>query len=168
MKKIMIGVGIFLLIVGVFFGLWAIFDSRVRTSHNPPRKDYKAEDLVGLSFSCNHMSRTECYSFSIGLKDEGLLFSADYMTEDGEEIKFEDRPIDVNHLEDLIEIASYHDFQNMVEREPSPVFVSDATSYSLYLYWNDGEYERIGHPRSGIGDLKDFFFALVEEDERSE
>lgn len=140
-------------------------------------KNYDLNELRSLDFSCSHMSRTECFDFSIREQEGKISFSAWFHTEEGEEINLEDIPVDTQYMDEIKGIVGDYSLNN-VKIEPESkktkktkddsIIVHDATTYNFDLYWKDGTVSKMGYPGSAREEIETFLKNLAKTYEKKE
>ena len=126
-----------------------------------------AEDLLVVSTSCGHMSRTESYSFSAIRKDGEWMFSTRcYADREKFYVELEDCPMTDEEAGELLRIVAEEDLIHTVHSFRKPLLAHifpprDAAMDSTLLRFADGtEYD--GEVSIG-NDLTAFFYRLAEQ-----
>lgn len=133
-------------------------------------KKYDLDELESLYISCSHMSKVECFDFSIREQEGKIPFSAWFYTEEADEIDLEDILVDPQYMEEIKAIVGEYGLNNVkIESEikknkknkGDSIIIHDKTSYRFALYWKDGTASEMAYLGSGGEEIEVFLKNLA-------
>ncbi len=148
--------------VGIFAALMTLFGCSGKAP-NPDGTD-SVHQLCSVSYSCGHMVRTSCFTFSLYQKDGEILFDAWCFVETGpdevEEISIEAvkaLPEDFEKLSRIVEQYQLEHYLKHYRPFKPDLMILDKTTYALSAQWSDGV--RLSADSAGeAGDALEQFF----------
>jgi len=131
------------------------------------------DQVISMSISYVHMTRTSAYGYTLEEKDGQVLFSCHYFTDDGEEVVIEEAPVDAKYMDEMRALVEKYGFLNMKYKEPSLMEqqIRDAPMYTLELGWpqivNDRTYKdyvRLNYFPTGTEEVQKLFWEIAGTD----
>lgn len=132
---------------------------------SPEPAKHELSEIMSVSISYGNMDRSYGYSFRAHREENGWFFNAECFTHNYEvETVFEDRELDCEDAEALLEIMEQNESIAHVEnyKAPKKLFfqVADEETYCFCLNFSDGS-QYVTYDRQN--DLETFFYRLAEK-----